>query len=595
MRHVKRDHPACTAWIPCPTQAEREALIEKFKSEANCGHCKYRYLEGGYKYRCYHEVGDREDVKADRPACSIGFQHIEDYNHLYKIPYTGPEDEDVPDEEEEREIPTITHKTNAEFAKIYLYQQHEDRLAWCGVNDTWRAYDPDDNRWKDVPQETVVHIGLQEVDRLIHNEEERVADESHELDGDDYKKRFGWLYRLQNGAINTAVNLSKGYFNTPIEDFDAHKGYINCPNGTATERGYVTDKTKCAEFKLTNVTSVPYIKDGEPKMWNELLRTVQPNDKMQDYIKRQIGYWASGDNNQKLYFTWLGPNDTGKSTLLGIVMTVMGTYFGVGPTEAFLLNKNGESSRFGLAGIVNKNLVVCNEAPRGRHYDYAKIRSWIGGDVVSIDQKNKAIWSEKPRGPILFLTNFDPMIDASEVRVMKEKVSITPFENVIPIEKRDRFLQQKIVEAEGPQILDKIINEYIPLYKAHGLSEPKEAIDARIRYVNRWQPATSILTIYFEQTGDATKKLYAKEIYKVYELIWAAGGGDKNERMTKRKFYQCIEDDGYKWSIDTRTKEQYLPGWDVRRTTSLPEPPEDYDDIIVPSPIYGVAKRPAAP
>jgi putative DNA primase/helicase len=94
-----------------------------------------------------------------------------------------------------------------------------------------------------------------------------------------------------------------------------------------------------------------------------------------------------------------GPGGTGKSTLLNILQ------FLLGPFASLATNVNQINSRFGIAAVRNKMLVVLNDITLMRGQEPKVIKEIITGDKIQVEEKQKATFNIIPTTFVILTSN----------------------------------------------------------------------------------------------------------------------------------------------------------------------------------------------
>jgi putative DNA primase/helicase len=182
----------------------------------------------------------------------------------------------------------------------------------------------------------------------------------------------GFLIPFTNGVLNSRTKQffphSKDYYLTHLLPFDYN------PN------------TDLNNFKNTN-------------MYNFLSHLCDHNETKLEVLRACLNAIITNDVSYQLSLYLYGPGGTGKSTLVNILMFILGSEGSFSTTLSKLTN------RFSTYSLMNKVLLVLNDIPlfRGKEPDFLKII--ITSDPIEMEQKYKAPFQFKPNLFVLITSN----------------------------------------------------------------------------------------------------------------------------------------------------------------------------------------------
>src|SRR6185503_14249926 len=96
---------------------------------------------------------------------------------------------------------------------------------------------------------------------------------------------------------------------------------------------------------------------------------------------KALGYALTGDVSFQVLFFLHGEGSNGKSTLITVVLFVMGDYASPAAPD-LLLSRHGERHPTEIADLFGKRLVSCVEVGKGRSFNEALLKWLTGGDRV---------------------------------------------------------------------------------------------------------------------------------------------------------------------------------------------------------------------
>ncbi|MGN0607208.1 MAG: phage/plasmid primase, P4 family [Oscillospiraceae bacterium] len=159
---------------------------------------------------------------------------------------------------------------------------------------------------------------------------------------------------------------------------------------------------------------------------------------------------VSGYYPKKALFI-VGAGNSGKTQLLKLTIRLLG---GKENCEASSLEKL--ESRFGAADIENKRLTYNPDMTYATLKELAIFKQITGGDFLRSEAKYKSAHSFLYRGLLWFCTNKLPKFGGDRGQWVYDRMIILKADNVIPEEKRDKLLLDKMY-AERENIIYKAV------------------------------------------------------------------------------------------------------------------------------------------
>lgn len=191
--------------------------------------------------------------------------------------------------------------------------------------------------------------------------------------------------------------------------------------------------------------------------------------------KQAIAYSMTARTDLKASFWLSGKPDSGKSTFVAFLRSLMGDLY-----TTIDLNQLGVN-RFLLADLVGKRVVAFTEASAGRMLDEALFKSLVGGeDEIYADVKNQPAIRYKPRAKVWWAMNERPRISDRSGATFN-RIYIIPFNYSIPANKRNRNLIH-LLEKERAGIFNDILPFYARLCKSGRFEESEQSVRLREEY-----------------------------------------------------------------------------------------------------------------
>lgn len=178
-----------------------------------------------------------------------------------------------------------------------------------------------------------------------------------------------------------------------------------------------------------------------------------------NYLLRQrilevIGYLLVPGNQAKRFALFQGPGNTGKSVLGDLIESFCES----DAVAAVSAHQFGE--RFSASFLAHRQINISMDLPGGvlDQKAVAVLKQITGGDLISVEGKNKEAYAGKIRCKMLFASNH-PVILKDRDEAFAKRVLLVPFRVPVPEEQMDRHLLEKL-EQEKSGILHWALTAY---------------------------------------------------------------------------------------------------------------------------------------
>lgn len=157
-------------------------------------------------------------------------------------------------------------------------------------------------------------------------------------------------------------------------------------------------------------------------------------------ILEYIGAVISNINGSrfKKFLVLKGKGNTGKSVLLDLAIYL------VGLENTYTTDIKKLHTQFGLAGAYGKRLICCGDMKFASISEIDKIKELTGNDYVNIEAKYQNSFTSKFHGLMWFNCNDLPQFSGDKGEHVYNRFLILSCDNVIPPEKRDAELLDKL-------------------------------------------------------------------------------------------------------------------------------------------------------
>ena len=327
------------------------------------------------------------------------------------------------------------------------------------------------------------------------------------------------------------IMTDRNYIHT--EELDNHENIINFKNGLL----------KVAENNLEFTEHNPNIystiqlpccwtgKKQDTPVFQQFIRTLtNNNDDVERLLMQFIGVCLSNVKGYKMKKSlfMLGPGNTGKSQLKRLVEYLLGekNYSCIG------LDKF--EKRFGLSSLYGKRLAGSADISCKLLRELKYLKLLTGGDAVSIEFKGKDSFDYIYNGLLWFCMNRLPQFGGDNGKWVYERIMIVRCPNVIPNEKQDKNLLDKMkAERDGIVFLAiKTLQEVIR--NGFFFDEPECVIAEREKYMSESNTALCFFNECMTQRSSSRilDKVSTGKVFNVYKE-WCKDnypGLEKNEK-----------------------------------------------------------------
>jgi P4 family phage/plasmid primase-like protien len=284
-----------------------------------------------------------------------------------------------------------------------------------------------------------------------------------EPDDEKRKAAFKWAGECQNhGRISNMIKLAESEPGIPVtvRDLDSNPWLLNVLNGTLDLRtGELS--TPDRTLLMTKVCATPYIQGARSELWERLIADLFGEDhELRDYVHRAMGYALFGAWREKRFWFGYGPPDGGKSTFLGTIGDVLGDYAVSADASTWML-QNGGGTRSDVVRLLGARLVTTLEVRASARFDQQLMKKVTGGDTITARQLYENDIEFAPTFSLWFGANDRPVIPDDDEGFWN-RVACVPFTRVVPKERQDKELREKLASAEhAPAVLAWLVEGYL--------------------------------------------------------------------------------------------------------------------------------------
>jgi putative DNA primase/helicase len=282
-------------------------------------------------------------------------------------------------------------------------------------------------------------------------------------------------------AVNSILFLAQSDPDivVPATQWDNDPLMLNTPAGIVDLRTGKTAQRNREQY-LTQITRISADEDvGIPNWLRFISQVFADKPDVIEFVQRMCGYCLSGDRREQKLFFAHGQGSNGKSTLLDILMWMMGSYALKLPTSALMMSKN-ERHPTELAQLHGKRLAVSNELEEGAFWAEARIKELTGDETLTARFMRQDNFTFFMTHKHLIAGNHKPRLKGGDP-AMARRMVLLPFEQKFEGDAKDAKLPEKL-KAEAPGILAWAVQGALK-WHADGLAIPGRVEQASKDYM----------------------------------------------------------------------------------------------------------------
>jgi putative DNA primase/helicase len=304
----------------------------------------------------------------------------------------------------------------------------------------------------------------------------------------------------------------------PDERWDADSDILVCNNGALH---ISTGELVKHQPKHYATSAVPYKYDpnARPVIWDYFLRNTVPA--AANFLQEFAGYALTTEMTHELAVWLFGPPGSGKSTFLAGLAAMLGHRAGI------LGLADLERSRFTLADLPGKTLVVASEQPSSYLASTNTLNAIISGEPIQVERKYRDPFTVIPRAKVCWAMNELPRVaDANSGLFRRVKVVAFP---ALAENERDSKIKRAI-ETEGAGILNWALEGLRRLKERGHFEVPTGVEDA----TKQFRENNDVPALFIEDRciQGADLKVQASQLYSEYKE-WCLENGHRPMSSTR--------------------------------------------------------------
>lgn len=387
-------------------------------------------------------------------------------------------------------------------------QEVADGIAYVAEIDSFAEWQEGKNYWKILTEDQMRRRCFE---WLMDNTEREIRTSFVA----DFVKIARWMVRKQLDRINTPyISFKDKILDTT--DFSFKRPRPNIPSFICQEY----------EFKETN---------SPTPVWDKFLHEIMVDKggnhdpDLMEYLYQVLGYMLVPEMANQTMFYFVGAGANGKSTLLNLLVDIVGKEFVSAESIEALTTKD-----FILPNLIGKRLNIVNEE-QSRYVQAERFKALVSGDPVSARRIYGEPFTFVPTSKFIFASNHIPQFNEWDGGI-ERRVRIIPFNYNVPEEKRDNALARKL-RAEIPGIVGKILRRgtEVVIQNKFKIIAPLQVMEMTTEFKRNTATIEMFIKSAFEPSGNESHFRPHSEIYHIYKM-WAAQTGRK--AVTSRNFFK---------------------------------------------------------
>lgn len=398
----------------------------------------------------------------------------------------------------------LTDTGNAER----LVARHRHEIRYCHPRKRWLIWDG--KRWAWDLTAQIEQISKRTV-RAIYAEAEHARDSEQ---AEAVAKHATYSEKRERRAAMVALAQSEPGIPVIPSELDADPYAFNVNNGTVDlSTGELRPHDR--DDLITKLASVDYVPGARHELWERYLSDATGGDReLATYLRRMAGYSLYGRVVEKAWWFLYGPPDGTKSTFINALSDTLGDYAVAADFSTWLVQTSTGGNRGDLVALMGARLVCSVEARKGVKFDEAIMKRVTGGDPIKAAAKYEAEVEFQPTFALWLAAN-DAPVARDDDEGFWNRVRRIPFVNVIPKERQDRMMREKLAAPEVRSAILAWAVEGCIAWQRDGFGACKAVDDSTAKYRREMDRAAG----FFDERCkfDPSAEVTIKRLREAYE------------------------------------------------------------------------------
>lgn len=374
---------------------------------------------------------------------------------------------------------------------------------------------------------------------------------SSALSQDDAKRLHAHArYSRKHANVKSAVARASTLASASQSDFDQDPMMFSAANGLVDLRTGVLRECHPHDM-VTQRSHVKYIPDARSSVFEDFLERVMPDPELRAFVQRALGYSLTGLAVEHKFFYIYGPPASGKSTLLEVMRSVLGSYATSADPATFMARRmaSGSGPTEDLARLATARMVITHEVSEGQRFDEALVSRLVSGDELVARFLHRASFSFHPRFKLWLGANYRARITGAAAQSgIWRRLLVVPMKVEIPPSERDPRLPARLSE---PEVLSAVLSWAVrgatawhDEYHAGRTLTPPESVEEEVTEYKRESDhvlefVTESLELLDGRVDDEEDAVPKAEMYELYRA-WCADNG-REHVVTRQKLSRRLK------------------------------------------------------
>ncbi|MCL5269113.1 MAG: phage/plasmid primase, P4 family [bacterium] len=333
--------------------------------------------------------------------------------------------------------------------------------------------------------------------------------------------------------LKAMVELAQSLMTLEPGRWDSDNWVLNANNGTIDLRTGELRPHARMDY-ITRISPVNYGMGARSELWERVLNEALPDLATIGYFQRAAVYSMTGDTREEKLFLVIGPEATGKSTVIEAIRAAAGDYAMTANFESFTKRVGDGGVRNDIARLQGARFVSGSEVDEGRGLAEALVKNLTGGETVTARFLYREEFEFQPTFKLWLGCNHAPRVKDDDGAMWRRIVRL-PFERTIPKGKRDPTVKARLKDPldGGPAVLAWLVAGCLA-WQTQGLGESPAVEAATAAYRADQDP----LKGFFEDCCVFVPhaRVAVKELREAYES-WAHDVGEKMNYLLSPKAF----------------------------------------------------------
>jgi putative DNA primase/helicase len=355
-------------------------------------------------------------------------------------------------------------------------RQHGAYSRYCYPLRSWFVCNEGSSIWERCPGNRVMQLGKAAV-MSLYDEARREADDEQRTKLAAHAVKSESAQRLQ--ALIDLARSEPGIAISP-EAFDRDPWLFSLASGVI-ELKTGNFRARRRDDLITKQSPVQFDPAATCPIWLQFLaRIFQSDQRLIEFVQQAVGYALTGVTVEQVFFLLWGSGSNGKSTLLKVLLKLLGDYGLQMPADTFLSRTQDGRATPDLARLQGARLAVAIESDEGCRLAEGTIKQMTGSDRIAARRLYQDFIEFEPSHKIFFATNHKPRVK-DNTHAMWRRMRLIPFEVQIADSEQDPALPDKLV-AELPGILNWALAGCLAWQQVGRLITPEAVVNATASY-----------------------------------------------------------------------------------------------------------------